>query len=80
MNICFLIGKIVSEIEFDFLCDDKKHDSIVGFDIETSDGFGGYTKTINRIYAYDEIADEIYSKYQKGSYIEITGYIEDGKR
>lgn len=50
MNICFLLGKIISEPTFDFLykC---KNISISSFCLKTRNG------NIVQIFGYDEIAD-----------------------
>ena len=54
MNICFLLGKIISEPSFDFLykC---KNVSISSFCLKTRNG------NIVQIFGYDEIADFLYS-------------------
>lgn len=75
LNICFLYGKIESEIEFKFIYNDRKYLSIVEFEMITN--FNNNIK--NYIVAYNEIADIIYSNYEKGDYINLIGTIEDNK-
>ena len=55
MNVCFLIGKIVSKIKFDFILNGKNI-SIVRFDMEL--------ENCNKIevVGYDQVADFCYSK------------------
>ena len=70
MNICFLIGKIISEIEFDFIIKNKKIEkeiSIVRFELELLDK--------NKIYVigYNNISDYCYRKLVKGDVIGIKG-------
>ena len=63
MNEVFLIGKIISNIEFKFIIN-SKNKAIACFEIETND------KQIVRIQAYNQLADFVYSKF-------INGYIEN---
>lgn len=69
MNEVFLIGKIVTEIEFKFIIN-SKHISIAMFEIELSN------KSRVKVKAYDEIADFAYSKLKKDDFIFINGRIE----
>ena len=62
MNICFIIGKIISEIKFDFVIDSKKI-SIVRFKIELLYG------VIIDVIGYDNIADFCYRKLNIGDNI-----------
>ena len=55
MNEVFLIGKIISNIEFKFIIN-SKNKAIACFEIETND------KQIVRIQAYNQLADFVYSK------------------
>lgn len=68
MNICFIIGKIVSDIEFKFVLE-SKYISIVIFKLELSN------RSIVTVKTYDEIADSCYQKLQKGDIIGIKGYL-----
>ena len=55
MNLCFLIGKIISEINFKFVLN-SKNISIAYFKIELNN------KSIVEVKAYNELADYCYSK------------------
>lgn len=81
MNICFLSGKIVSEIKFEFIYNSRKNISVAKFKIETknADNYKNNITNINYIYSYNEIADKIYANYEKGFRISISGYIENNK-
>ena len=69
MNKVFLIGKIITEIEFEFIIN-SKNISIASFKIETLD------KQIIQIKAYNEIADYVYRKFNKNDIITIEGKLE----
>lgn len=68
MNICFIIGKIVSDVEFKFVLE-SKHISIVILKLGLSNC------SIVTVKTYDEIADLCYQKLQKGDIIGIKGYL-----
>ena len=70
MNICIISGKIISEVEFEFIINNKNK-SIAYFDIELSN------KNIVKIKAYDEIADYCYWKFEKGEIIYIQGFLKE---
>ena len=70
MNEAFLIGKIISDIEFKFIIN-SKNKAIACFEIETAD------KQIVRVQAYSKLADFAYSKLSKNNKVFINGYIED---
>lgn len=70
MNICFLMGKIISEIEFKFIIQGK-NTSIATFQIELEN------KSIITIKGYDEIADYCYQKLKNNDTIIIQGRLED---
>ena len=70
MNEVFLIGKIISNIEFKFIIN-SKNKAIACFEIETAD------KQIVRIQAYNQLADFAYSKLNTNYKVFINGYIED---
>lgn len=69
MNICFLIGKIVSDIEFKFILNSKKN-SITMFYLEIEKNCHILVK------GYDEIADECYRNLYKNDNISIYGEIK----
>ena len=70
MNLCILLGKIVSEIEFKFIIK-SKNKSIAYFDIELSN------KSIARIKSYDGVADYVYRKLKTGQIVMIQGKIKN---
>ena len=70
MNEVFLIGKIISDIEFKFIIN-SKNKAIACFEIETND------KQIVRVQAYNQLADFVYSKLNTNDKVFINGYIED---
>ena len=73
MNLCILMGKIISDIEFKFIIN-SKNKSIAEFEIKTLDN------NIVKIYAYNEIADYCYRKLSKNDSILIEGRIsQSGK-
>ncbi len=69
MNECFLIGKIVSKIEFDFIIYDKNI-SIVRFELKLKN------KSIINTKSYNEIADKCYKTLKKGDTVFIQGKID----
>ena len=74
MNICFFIGKIISEIEFDFVignnkCFENEKISIVRFKVELIDG------NIINVIGYNYIADFCYQKLEKDYNVIIEGMI-----
>ena len=72
MNICFLTGKIINEIEFKFIIQGK-NTSIVTFQIELEN------KNIITVKGYDEIADYCYQKVKNNDIIMIQGRLEKEK-
>ena len=73
MNICFFIGKIISEIEFEFIIKNKKIEkeiSIVRFELELLDK--------NKVYVigYNKISDYCYQKLKKNNNVFIEGLID----
>lgn len=69
MNICFLLGKVVDNVEFKFIYN-SKNVSISIFKLMLSN------KSIVECEAYDEIADYIYRNIKKGNLIFIEGTIK----
>ena len=69
MNEVFLIGKIISDIEFEFIIN-SKNKAIACFEIETAN------KQIVRVQSYNRLADFVYSKLNKNDKVFINGYIE----
>ena len=69
MNEVFLIGEIISDIEFKFIIN-SKNKAITWFEIETTD------KQIVREQSYNQLADFAYSKLNTNDKVFINGYIE----
>lgn len=70
MNICFFLGKIVSDLNFKFAVG-SKFCSRVKFEIEIDD--------VNRIFveAYDDEADLCYQILKKGDIVLAKGRLSD---
>lgn len=66
MNIVFVEGKIISDIEFKFIIN-STNISIAMFELEL------LNKSIVKIKAYNELADYCYSKLSKSDIIFIEG-------
>ena len=71
MNEVFLIGKIVTNIEFKFIINNKYKKSIVMFNIQTPD------MQIVKLKAYNETADYIYRSFKKDNYVFCYGSLND---
>ena len=69
MNLCFLYGKIVSNIDFKFMINSKNISKAVFYLKLKND-------SIIKIKAYNEIADFCFSKLEKGNSIIIEGTID----
>ena len=69
MNEVFLIGKVVTDIDFKFIVN-SKNISIAIFKIETIDN------QIVSLKTYNENADYAYSKLKINDYIGIYGHLE----
>ncbi len=68
MNECFLIGKIVSDIKYNFIIK-SKNKAVAEFKITTLDN------NMIEVYGYNEVADKCYSKLKEGDIILINGEI-----
>lgn len=68
MNICFLTGEIIQEIEFNFLYN-SQNISVAKTEIKLQN------KTVISIYAYNELADELYAYRSIGDTIFIEGVL-----
>ena len=66
MNLCFVIGKIINDIEFKFIIN-SKHISVAIFEIELSN------KSAIKVKGYDEIADMCYQNLAKDQIVTIYG-------
>lgn len=77
MNICFLSGKIIKDIELKFIYNSKdktlgkEHISIAIIFLETED------KQIIKLHCYNERADYAYRKLKMGDYIWIQGRVRE---
>ena len=69
MNECFVIVKIISNIQFNFIIN-SENISIVEFDIELKN------KSKIKIKGYNEVADKCYKQLRKGNTIFINGKIQ----
>lgn len=72
MNLCFFIGRVVSEIQFDFILNSKDI-SIVRFSIELEN------KSIVIVKGYNEIADYCYKNLITGSIVGVQGSLNSNK-
>lgn len=70
MNLCFLIGKITSDIEFKFIINSKQYIAISMFTLEVN------KKCILKVKAYNELADKCYQKLVKSDIVGIQGFID----
>lgn len=68
MNLCYLYGRIIGKIEFEFIIN-SKNKSIAIFKLEL------FNKSIITIKAYNELADYCYSKLKDKDCIRVEGYI-----
>ena len=68
MNLCYLIGKVISKIELYFMLN-SKHIAIVLFELELEN------KNIIKIKCYDELADFAYKNIKQNDNIFIEGKI-----
>ena len=69
MNICFLMGRIISDIDFNFIINDKKYNSIAIFKLRVS------KNCVLIIKAYNEIADWCYKNLIMNDCISLYGEI-----
>ena len=70
MNKVFLIGKVISNVNFNFIIN-SKHNSIARFNIKSLNG------QIINIIAYDSLADFVYSKVNLDNLVFIYGYLNE---
>lgn len=69
MNEIFIIGKVVSKIEFKFIVNSKKYFSKIEFEIELNN-------QIFKVKGYNNIADYCYRRLKKNDNVFINGKIE----
>ena len=70
MNEIFVIGKVVSNIEYKFIINSKKYFAKAEFEIELN-------RQIFKIKAYNNIADFCYRMLNKNNKVFINGRLED---
>ena len=70
MNLCFIIGKIINNINFDF-CINGENISIAYFNILIN------KDNVIKLIGYNEIADYCYSNLKVGEQIFIKGKIRN---
>ena len=71
MNEVFLIGKIISKVEFKFIINSKKLKSISLFKLKSLD------KQIINIIGYNDMADFICSNIQVNDLLFLNGYLNE---
>lgn len=72
MNICFLMGKIISDVEFDFIIENNtinKDIVTTRFKILLENG------SIIKVKSYGKIAEECFQKYVKSDIVSIYGIL-----
>ena len=67
MNICFFIGKIISDIDFKFIVNDKSNTAVAIFKLKVDDN------CILKIKGYNQLADLCYRKLSINNYIILQG-------
>ena len=78
INLCFLSGKVINEIDLKFVYNtkkkslDKKHISIAEIELKLQDG------QIVQLHAYNEMADYVFRNIHKGEHITIQCEIKNG--
>ena len=70
MNLCFFSGKIISEIEFEFIIN-SNNISIAYFDLQLSN------ESIIKVIGYDEMADYCYRNLRKGEFVSVEGFLNN---
>ena len=71
MNICFLYGKIISDVDFKFIMNNKNKTSISVYKIQLNN------KSIVIVKGYNEIADYCYRNLKIGDNIYIQGRLNN---
>ena len=70
MNLCFIIGKVVSDIQFEFIINNKNI-SVAIFELELSN------KTVTKVKGYNEIADICFQNLIKGEIVTVYGSLNN---
>ena len=82
INICYLSGTIISDIEFNFFFNSKKLISKAMFVLKTEEGFknSNSAKSVQLLVrAYDEMADLLYRELCNGDKVALQGFLEGNK-
>ena len=69
MNICFFMGKIINDIDFQFIIHDRGNISIAIFEVELNN------KSKITVIGYNEMADFCYARLRKNDNIALQGYL-----
>ena len=67
MNICFLVGKIISDINYKFILNDKKNTAIAIFKLKVNEN------CILTVKGYNNLADLCYRNLSINNYIILQG-------
>lgn len=73
MNEVFIIGKVVTEVKFDFILS-SKNISVNSFRLITV-----YDKQEINVITYDEMSDYTYANIKLGNIVMQKGYLENDK-
>ena len=73
MNEVFIIGKVITEVKFDFILN-SKHISVARLRVITV-----CDEQEIEIMTYDEMADYVYANLKHEDVVMINGYLEYGK-
>ena len=73
MNEVFIIGKVITEVKFDFILN-SKHISAVRFGVMTM-----CDKQEINVITYDEKADYVYATIKQKDVVMLNGYLEYDK-
>ena len=79
MNKVYLIGKIIEISDYKFYYNSKKYNSGIIIKIRTLEDDHKKTEDIE-LYAYNEVADEVYRRFNSGDIVCIEGRIEQNMR
>ncbi len=77
INLCFLSGKVINEIDLKFVYNsqkrslDKKHTSIAKIELELQD------EQVIQLHAYNEMADYVFRNVKKSDYIFVQGEVKN---
>ena len=69
MNLCFLIGKIISDVDFEFILQSKQI-SVALFKVQLQNN------PVIEVKGFLDIADRCYSQFHKNDIVFIQGKVE----